>query len=280
MIASVLHPHNLSIALKRVITNGGVSGIDGMNVSDLKRYSIKYRTDLVNSIYTQKYRCSAIKGINIPKARGKTRLLGVPTVIDRWLQQAVNQQLSLHFEINFEGESYGFRPKKNLQQAVLKSQSYINEGFQDIVDIDLKSFFDEVPHYKVLQLIYNKISCDTTLWLIRKWIQAAIVINDRLYKRRKGLPQGSPLSPLLSNILLDQLDKCLKNKGYNFVRYADDFSIYTKSKSLARKIGNEVYVFLRDHLDLPINKSKSGIRRPINFTILGYGFTAIYKKGK
>jgi group II intron reverse transcriptase/maturase len=148
------------------------------------------------------------------------------------------------------------------------------------VDIDLKGFFDEVQHYKLLQLIYNKVKCPTTLWLIRKWLRAPIQINGRLYKRRKGMPQGSPLSPLLSNILLDTLDKHLKTKGLKFVRYADDFSIYAKSKAEARKIGNEVYLFLKNKLDLPINRAKSGIRRPNNFELLGHGFVPTYKKGE
>jgi group II intron reverse transcriptase/maturase len=205
--------------------------------------------------------------------------LEVPTVVDRWLQQAVSQQLVIHFELDFESESYGFRPKKNLQQAVLKSQGYINDGYQDIVDIDLKSFFDEVQHYKPLQLIYNKVKCPTTLWLIRKWLCAPILKNGRLHKRRKGLPQGSPLSPLLSNIMLDQLDKHLKTRGFRFIRYADDFSIYTTSKAAARAIGNEVYLFLKEKLDLPVNRAKSGIRRPSTFKVLGYRFAPVYKKG-
>jgi RNA-directed DNA polymerase len=157
--------------------------------------------------------------------------------------------------------------------------AYINDGFQDIVDIDLKAFFDEVDHVKLLQLIYNKVKCQTTLRLIRKWLRAPIQIKGRLHKRRKGMPQGSPLSPLLSNILLDELDKELARKGLRYVRYADDFSIYTKSKTEARKVGNAVYKFLWDKLRLPINRAKSGIRRPVNFELLGHGFAAVYKKG-
>lgn len=195
------------------------------------------------------------------------------------MQQAVSQQLANRFELGFEEESYGFRPQKNAQQAVLKSQQHINDGYQDIVDIDLKTFFDEVPHYKLLQLIYHKVKCRTTLWLIRKWLRAPILIKGKLHKRRKGIPQGSPLSPLLSNIMLDQLDKYLKQKGYKFIRYADDFSVYTTSKSKARSIGNTIYLFLRDKLDLPINREKSGIRRPNGFKILGHRFVPIYKKG-
>ncbi|TYC07299.1 group II intron reverse transcriptase/maturase, partial [Bizionia gelidisalsuginis] len=207
------------------------------------------------------------------------RLLGIPTVIDRCLQQAVSQLLITKFEYGFEPFSFGFRPKKNIHKAVLQAQEYINDGFQNIVDIDLKGFFDAVEHSLLLQLIYKKVDCPVTLRLIRKWLRAPILIKGRLVKRRKGIPQGSPLSPLLSNILLDVLDKFLSNKGFRYVRYADDFSIYTTSKAKAKQIGNQVYLFLKDTLHLPINGAKSGIRRPVNFELLGHSFVPIYKKG-
>ena len=257
MIEKVLQPKNLYKAYRKVVGNKGAPGVDDMKVGDLRWYLDGHRTHIITSILNRTYVPQAIRGVEIPKGNGKTRLLGVPTVVDRWLQQAVNQQLAIRFELKFEAESYGFRPNKNLQQAVQKSLLHINDGYQDIVDIDLKSFFDEVKHYKLLQLIYNRVKCPVTLWLIRKWLQAPILINGKLHKRRKGMPQGSPLSPLLSNILLDQLDKHLKSKGYRFIRYADDFSIYAKTKEEARKIGNETYLFLRDKLDLPINREKS-----------------------
>jgi group II intron reverse transcriptase/maturase len=279
MIEQILSARNLSIARNKVIANKGSSGVDGMEVSELKDFIQSERSTICTSIIHRSYKKSPIKGVEIPKGNGKTRLLGVPTVVERWLQQAVSQQLANRFELDFEEESYGFRPKKNAQQAVLKSQDYINNGYQDIVDIDLKRFFDEVPHHKLLQLIYNKVKCPTTLWLIRKWLRAPLLIKGKLHKRRKGIPQGSPLSPLLSNIILDQLDKYLKYKGYKFIRYADDFSVYTTSKSKARVIGNGIYMFLRDKLELPINRNKSGIRRPNTFKILGHGFVPTYKKG-
>lgn len=279
MIEQILSARNLSLARNKVIANKGSCGVDFMEVSELKDYIKSHRSNICTSIIHQSYKVSAIRGVEIPKGKGKTRLLGVPTVAERWLQQACSQQLANRFELDFEEESYGFRPKKNAQQAVLKSQENINNGFQDIVDIDLKAFFDEVPHYKLLQLIYHKVKCPTTLWLIRKWLRAPILIQGKLHKRRKGIPQGSPLSPLLSNIMLDQLDKYLKHKGYKFVRYADDFSVYTTSKSKARDIGNTIYLFLRDKLDLPVNREKSGIRRPNTFKILGHGFVPIYNKG-
>lgn len=279
MIEQILSARNLSIARNKVIANKGSSGVDGMEVSELKDFIQSERSAVCTSIIHRSYKKSPIRGVEIPKGNGKTRLLGVPTVVERWLQQAVSQQLANRFELDFEEESYGFRPKKNAQQAVLKSQDYINKGYQDIVDIDLKGFFDEVPHHKLLQLIYNKVKCPTTLWLIRKWLRAPLLIKGKLHKRRKGIPQGSPLSPLLSNIILDQLDKYLKHKGYKFIRYADDFSVYTTSKSKARVIGNGIYMFLRDKLELPINRNKSGIRRPNTFKILGHGFVPTYKKG-
>ena len=279
MIEQILSARNLSIARNKVIANKGSSGVDGMEVSELKDFIQSERSAVCTSIIHRSYKKSPIRGVEIPKGNGKTRLLGVPTVVERWLQQAVSQQLANRFELDFEEESYGFRPKKNAQQAVLKSQDYINNGYQDIVDIDLKGFFDEVPHHKLLQLIYNKVKCPTTLWLIRKWLRAPLLIKGKLHKRRKGIPQGSPLSPLLSNIILDQLDKYLKHKGYKFIRYADDFSVYTTSKSKARVIGNGIYMFLRDKLELPINRNKSGIRRPNTFKILGHGFVPTYKKG-
>ena len=157
---------------------------------------------------------------------------------------------------------------------------YINDGYHDIVGIDLRGFFDEVQHYKLLQLIHDKVKYPVTLWLTRKWLRAPILIKGKLHKRRKGVPQGSPLSPLLSNILLDELDKHLRNQGLRFVRYADDFSIYAESKVAAKQLGNEIYLFLKNKLDLPINREKSGIRRPSNFELLGHGFVPTYRKGE
>lgn len=278
MIAKVLQSKNLYKAYRQVVGNKGSAGVDGMHVADLRSYIDQNRKAVLTSILSRKYVAQPIRGVEIPKSNGKTRLLGVPTVVDRWLQQAVSQQLATQFELDFEEESYGFRPGKNLHGAVTQALKNINDGYQDIVDIDLKGFFDEVQHYKLLQLIYNKVKCPTTLWLIRKWLKAPMQINGKLHKRRKGMPQGSPLSPLLSNILLDGLDKYLKSKGLKFVRYADDFSVYTKSKAEAQEVGNEVYLFLKSKLELPINRDKSGIRRPTKFELLGHGFAATYGK--
>ena len=206
--------------------------------------------------------------------------LGSPTLTDRLLQQAVLQVINARFEFGFSDFSFGFRPKRNVQQAVMKAQGYINDGFQHIVDMDLKTFFDEVDHSYPLQLLYRKIKCRDTLRLIRKWLRSPIQINGKLVKRRKGVPQGSPLSPLLSNIVLNELDKELERQGLRFVRYADDFSIYLKTKTSARKVGNNIFKFLKRKLKLSINREKSGIRRPVHFTCLGFGFVPTYKKGE
>jgi len=279
MIEQVLKRKNLYKAQRKVVQNDGSAGVDRMKVTQLASYVEENRDKILNSISNYSYIPAAVLGVEIPKSNSQKRMLGIPTVVDRWLQQAVSQVLSSKFEQTFEEYSYGFRPSRNIHKAVSKSLKYINDGYQDIVDIDLKGFFDEVDHSILLQLIYNKVKCPHTLRLIRKWLRAPIQIDGELHKRRKGVPQGSPISPILSNILLDELDKELERRGFRYVRYADDFSIYAKSKAEARQIGNSVFIYLRDKLRLPINRAKSGIRRPSNFELLGHGFVPIYKKG-
>ena len=280
MIEQVLNRRNMMRAYRQVAQNNGSGGIDGMPVNELYNWLTQNREQLERDIRGNQYLPQPILGVEIPKSKGKVRLLGIPAVIDRMLQQAVNQILTNKFEFTFEDFSYGFRPNRNAQQAVQKALQYINSGYQHIVDIDLKSFFDEVDHCLLLQLLYRKVKCPDTMRLIRKWLRAPIYINGKLTKRRKGVPQGSPLSPLLSNIMLNELDKELERQGLLYVRYADDFSIYTKDEKSARRIGNNIYRYLRDKLKLPINRDKSGIRKPVQFTILGYSFVPTYVKGK
>jgi len=280
MIEQILRRENLLRAMYKVQKNHGSAGVDHMPVTRLSELLSIDKEELTNDVRSGKYFPQPILGVEIPKGKGKTRLLGIPTVTDRMLQQAVLQIMNARFEFEFSESSYGFRPNKNLHQAVLKAQGYINEGHQYIVDIDLKTFFDQVNHCHLLQLLYRKIKCRDTLRLIRKWLRSPIQLNGRLVKRRKGVPQGSPLSPLLSNIMLHELDRELERQGLRFVRYADDFSIYTKTKAEARKVGNAILKFLKRKLKLTINRDKSGIRRPVHFTCLGFGFVPTYVKGE
>jgi len=280
MIEQILTRKNLLQAMRKVQKNHGSAGVDHMPVTKLSELLSIDKEELTAKVRSGKYFPQAILGVEISKGEGKTRLLGIPTVTDRLLQQAVLQVINARFEYEFSDFSFGFRPKRNVQQAVLKAQGYINEGFQHIVDIDLKTFFDEVDHCYLLQLLYRKIKCRETLRLIRKWLRSPIQIDGKLVKRRKGVPQGSPLSPLLSNIMLHELDRELERQGLRFVRYADDFSIYVKTKATARKVGNNIFKFLKRKLKLTINREKSGIRRPVHFTCLGLGFVPTYRKGE
>jgi RNA-directed DNA polymerase len=278
-IDKVLTARNLTEACAEVIKNKGASGVDHLSVKQLKAYLDTNREALIAQICQGHYIPQPIRGKEIPKRNGKKRLLGIPTVVDRMLQQAVSRVIMPQFEYMFSNYSFGFRPKRNTSQAVSKSLDYINSGYQHIVDIDLKGFFDEVDHCLLLDLLYRKIKCPITLQLIRRWLRVPIWTDGTLHKRRKGVPQGSPISPLLSNIMLHELDTEIERLGLRFVRYADDFSIYCKTKTEARRVGNQIYCYLRDKLKLPINREKSGIRRPVNFSLLGYGFVPTYQKG-
>ncbi|MBC8882431.1 group II intron reverse transcriptase/maturase [Flavobacterium piscinae] len=279
MIEQVVHPYNLQKALEHVIANKGSAGVDGISVRELRKVFTEKKDQLITEIKQGSYQIQPILGIEIPKGNGKTRLLGVPTTSERVLQQAVSQSIAPLFEPEFKPNSFGFRPNKNARQAVGQARDYIHSGLTHIVDIDLKNFFDEVDHCLVLNLVYRKVKCKTTMQLIRKGLRAPIKINGKLRKRRKGVPQGSPLSPLLSNILLHQLDKEMTRRGHKFVRYADDFSIYCKSHNQAKATRIVIEKFLKNKLKLTINKEKSGIRKPVNFTLLGFGFVPVYNKG-
>jgi len=279
LIERILNVQNLTQASREVIRNKGAAGVDGMRFTELSDYLKKNRLALMDNIRQGEYFPQPIRGKEIPKGKDKVRLLGIPTVVDRMLQQAVSRVIMTQYEYMFSDYSYGFRPKRNTHQAVQKSLGYIHSGYQHIVEIDLKGFFDMVDHVLLLQILYRKIKCKATMRMIRRWLRVPIEHNGKLEKRRIGVPQGSPISPLLSNIILHELDEEMERLGLHFVRYADDFSIYCKTKSEARKVGNTIYLYLRDKLKLPINRDKSGIRRPMNFQILGYAFVPTYKKG-
>jgi group II intron reverse transcriptase/maturase len=279
MITRVVHPFNLQRALEHVIANKGSAGVDGVSIRELRKVFSEKKLQLIEAIKQGNYQVQPILGIEIPKGNGKTRLLGVPTTTERVLQQALAQTIAPLFEPEFSNYSYGFRPHKNARQAVGQSRDYIHSGLNHIVDIDLKNFFDEVDHCLLLNLVYRKVKCKTTMRLIRNWLRVPIQIKGKLQKRRKGVPQGSPLSPLLSNILLNELDKEMTRRKLKFVRYADDFSIYCQSQNQAKMTAQAIAKFLKTKLKLTINTEKSGIRRPVNFTLLGFGFVPTYKKG-
>lgn len=279
MIEKVVHSYNFQKALEHVIANKGSAGVDGISTKELRKVFTEKKDQLIMEIKQGNYQIQPILGIEIPKGNGKTRLLGVPTTSERVLQQAVSQSIAPLFEPEFSPNSFGFRPNKNARQAVGQARDYIHSGLNHIVDIDLKNFFDEVDHCLVLNLVFRKVKCKTTMQLIRKWLRAPIKINGKLRKRRKGVPQGSPLSPLLSNILLHQLDKEMTRRGHKFVRYADDFSIYCKSHNQAKATRVVIEKFLKNKLKLTINEEKSGIRKPSNFNLLGFGFVPVYNKG-
>jgi group II intron reverse transcriptase/maturase len=218
--------------------------------------------------------------MEIPKTSGGKRLLGIPTVIDRLIQQSIHQVLYPIYDIEFSEYSYGFRIGRNAHQAIAQAQSYINSGYQYILDFDLKSFFDIVNHDYLMSLLNRKIKDRLLLKLIRRYLQSGMMLGGVVQQREKGTPQGSPLSPLLSNILLTELDKELESRGLRFVRYADDFSIFVKSKRASLRVKSKITNFVENKLHLKINEQKSQICRPIQYFILGYGFVPTYKKGE
>jgi RNA-directed DNA polymerase len=280
MIEKVTSRKNLLKAYQAVLSNKGAAGVDGMGVKALAAHLKENGQQLVDSVCAGSYLPQAILGVEIPKANGKKRLLGIPTVTERWLQQAVHQVIAPLFELDFKEHSYGFRPERNAQQAVKQAHKYIHEGYSAILDIDLQNFFDEVDHCLLLQLVYRKVKCPLTLRLIRKWLKAPIRIDGKLTKRRKGVPQGSPLSPILSNIILHELDTFLEKNKLRYVRYADDFSIYAKTPYLAQRAAKAISLFIEGKLGLIINREKSGIRKPAEFEILGYKLVPSFKKGE
>ena len=223
-IEKILEAGNLTKACKEVVKNKGAGGVDKMPVKRLKAYLDANREKVCESVRSGEYLPQPIRGKQIPKGNKEMRLLGIPTAVDRMLQQAVLRVVMPNYEPEFSEYSYGFRPNRNTHQAVSKALNYINSGYQNIVEIDLKAFFDEVDHVLLLQLIHRKVKCKSTMRLLKRWLRAPIEIEGKLVKRRKGVPQGSPISPFLSNVMLNELDKEMERLGLKFVRYADDCS--------------------------------------------------------
>jgi len=279
LLNRILSKENLREAYEQVVRNKGSAGVDGIRIDDLKPYLQEHWDRLKEKLETGTYQPQAILGVKIPKRNGGERLLGIPTTFDRMIQQAIHQELSPLFDPEFSKHSYGFRPGKSATQAILQAQTYINQGYRHIVDIDLKRFFDEVNHDYLMNLIKRKVRDPMVLRLIWKYLRSPMQIDGELQKRRKGVPQGGPLSPLLSNIVLNELDKELEQRELRFVRYADDFSIFLKSARSAHRVKRRITRVIETRLHLQVNEKKSAIRRPLNYEYLGFAFESSYLRG-
>ena len=280
LLEEVLARGNLNAAFRRVVSNKGAPGVDGVKVTELGSYLSQHLERIKEELLTGKYYPNKVRGVEIPKSNGGKRLLGIPTVLDRFIQQSIHQVLSKLYDPEFSEYSYGFRSGKNAHQALRQAQEYINSGRQDIIDLDLKSFFDMVNHDYLMSLLCKKVKDPMLLKLIRRYLQAGMLLGGVTQQRQEGTPQGGPLSPLLSNILLNELDKELEMRGHCFVRYADDFSIYLKSKKAAHRVRKSITKFLETRLRLKVNEEKSSTCRPVHFEMLGYGFVPTYRKGE
>lgn len=272
MLEEILNVQNIYKSLARVTSNKGAGGIDNMQTDELRHYIATHWDELKASITTGSYSPSPVKKVEIPKAGGGKRMLGIPTVTDRLIQQAISQWLSPKYEGEFSDYSYGFRPNRNAHQAVRQAQKFLNEGKAWVVEIDLEKFFDKVNHDKLMSLLEKKISDKRTLRLMRQYLKSGIMEGGTVSPRVEGTPQGSPLSPLLSNIILNELDKELQQRGHSFVRYADDCSIYVKSEKAAKRTAASITRYIEQKLKLKVNKEKTKVSRPTGSTLLGFSF--------
>jgi RNA-directed DNA polymerase len=279
LIEAALERQNMIMAYKRVVKNGGSAGIDKMQIEDLKDYLKKHWKQIKDAILAGTYKPNPVKQVEIPKAGGGVRKLGIPTVVDRLIQQALHQILSPIFDPGFSESSHGFRPGRRAHQAVLKAKEYIAKGKRWVVDLDLEKFFDRVNHDILMARIARKVKDKHVLLLIRRYLQAGIMINGVETAREEGAPQGGPLSPLLSNILLDDLDKELEKRGHSFCRYADDCNVYVQSQAAGRRVMTTLKEFLEKRLKLKVNDEKSIVARPWRRKFLGYSVT-VDKKTK
>ena len=275
----VVSGQNFVNAYHAVMRNGGAAGVDGVKTEDLPQYLSRHWESIKEELRSGTYRPQVVRGVKIPKPNGGIRQLGIPTVMDRLIQQAIHQVLSPKWETVFSAFSYGFRPKRSAQNALKQATEYINSGRHWIIDLDLKSFFDKVHHDKLMSLISRRVGDKILLKLLRKYLQSGMLEGGKVQQRREGTPQGGPLSPLLSNILLHELDRELEKRGHKFVRYADDCSIFLKSPRAAERVLASISRFLEKKLFLEVNTEKTSICRPLNFVLLGHSFVPTYKKG-
>lgn len=272
LLNELLSDENLKIAKQRVKKNKGASGIDGMEVKELDEYLSKHLDEIKKQIRNKKYSPKPVKRVEIPKPDGGVRNLGVPTVADRFVQQAIAQVLTPIYEPKFSESSYGFRPDRCCEMAILKALEFMNDGYQWVVDIDLEKFFDNVNHDKLISLIMKDVKCGEIVSLINKFLKSGIMIDDEYKESVIGTPQGGNLSPLLSNIMLDQLDKELEARGLRFTRYADDCIILVGSSKAADRVMKNVSIFIENKLGLKVNMTKSKVSKPNDIKYLGFGF--------
>ena len=273
LMEAVVERNNLFRAYERVVKNEGAPGVDGLPVSEFKpwlqRHWVRVRQDLLAGVYQPE----AVRKVEIPKPQGGVRTLGIPTVLDRLIQQALNQVLQPLFDPEFSSSSYGFRPGRNAHQAVKAARGYVAEGKRWVVDLDLEKFFDRVNHDVLMARVARKVGDERVLKLIRRYLEAGLIEGGVTSTRTEGTPQGGPLSPLLSNILLDDLDRELERRGLSFCRYADDCNIYVGSKRAGERVMQAVTAFLEQRLKLKVNASKSAVARPWERKFLGYSMT-------
>ncbi|SFM25591.1 group II intron reverse transcriptase/maturase [Salibacterium qingdaonense] len=277
MLEDVLHRDNLNQAYLKVVQNKGTAGVDGRDTTELKHQISEEWTDVHERLLSGTYQPSPIRRVKIPKPDGGQRKLGIPTVMDRLIQQALNLYLQPIYDPAFSEHSYGFRPGRRAHDAVRKAKQYINEGYTWVVDIDLEKFFDTVNHDRLMRTLSHRIQDGRILRIIRKYLQAGMMDQGVTQANTMGTPQGSPLSPLLSNIVLDEWDKEMEKRGIRFVRYADDCQIYAGSRKAAERIFRKMTRFLEKTMRLKVNQTKSAVDRPWKRKFLGFSFTASSK---
>ncbi len=276
LMEAICQPENLGEALRRVRANKGSPGVDGMSVQELPEHLREHWPAIREQLLSGTYRPQPVKRVEIPKPDGGVRKLGIPTVVDRFIQQAVMQVLQERWDPTFSEHSYGFRPGRSAQQAVAQAQAYLTEGYGWVVDLDLEKFFDRVNHDKLMGQVARRVEDKRLLRLIRAFLNAGVMEDGLVSPTLEGTPQGGPLSPLLSNLVLDELDKELESRGHRFVRYADDCNIYVGSERAGQRVMEGVKHFITDKLKLKVNESKSAVARPAERKFLGFSFT----KGK
>lgn len=270
LFEKILSRNNLNQAFLQVVRNKGAAGVDGMSYDQLLPYLKERKEELLNSLRNGTFRPKPVLRVEIPKSNGGVRKLGIPTVIDRMIQQAINQVLQPIFDLTFSENSFGFRPKRSAHQAIMRAKSYYEQGYKYVVDIDMKAYFDTVNHDKLMYFVEQKIQDKRVLKLIRMYLTSGIMVNGLFETSEEGTPQGGNLSPLLSNIYLNEFDKLLTKRGHKFVRYADDCNIYVKSKRAGYRVMSSSIKFLEKELKLTVNREKSAVGSPLKRNFLGF----------